>query len=42
MHRKQSAAKQMSCSNEIGAEIASESDESSLLEEIFLSDLIGD
>ena len=41
-HRKQSAAKQMACSNESGAEISSESDESSLLEEIFSFDLTDD
>ena len=35
MHHKQPAATQMACSNESGAEISSESDESSLLEEIF-------
>ena len=41
-HHKQSDAKQMACSNESGAEISSESDESSLLEEVFLFDLTYD
>ena len=39
---KQSAAKQMACSNESGAEISLESDESSLLEESFSFDLKDD
>ena len=43
-HHKQSAAKQMACSNEStsGAKISSESDESSLFEEIFSFDLTDD
>ena len=41
-HHKQSAAKQMACSNKSGAEISSDSDESSLLEEIFPFDLTDD
>ena len=42
MHHKQPTATQMACSNESGAEISSESDESSLLEEIFSFDLTDD
>ena len=38
-HHKQSAAKQMACSNESGAEISSESNESFLMEETFSFDL---
>ena len=41
-HYKQLAAKQMACSNESGAEISSESEESSLLEDIFSFDLTDD
>ena len=37
-HHKQSTAKQVACSNESGAEISSESDESSLLEDILSFD----
>ena len=42
MHHKQPAAAQMACSNESGAEISAESDESSLLEEFFSFDLTDD